>query len=246
MATFLLIHGAWHGAWCWHKLIPELRARGHQAVAIDLPGHGVDKTPVAEVTLDGYARRVGEALDALDEPAVLVGHSLGGIVITEAAERFTDRIAALVYLTAIVLKDGESMTDNPVKASPPEFMAGFQPRDDGVGIDYARTALKEAFYADCSDADVALADACLVAQASGVLREPLRCTEERWGSLRRAYITCADDRALTLDGQRGMLERVGFDQVVAMSGSHSPFFGQPEALAAHLARLADNPTYTGR
>lgn len=238
MATFLLIHGAWHGAWCWHKVLPELRARGHRALAIDLPGHGVDKTPVAEVTLDGYARRVGEALDALGEPAVLVGHSMGGIVITEAAERFPERIAGLVYLTAIVLKNGESMLDNPVKASPPEFMAGFQPRDDGAGIDFARTALKEAFYADCSDADVALADACLVTQASAVMREPITCTAQRWGRLPRAYITCADDRALTLEGQQGMLERAGFETVVAMSGSHSPFLAQPEQLAAHLEGLA--------
>ncbi len=238
MATFLLIHGAWHGAWCWHKVIPELRRRGHTAAAIDLPGHGIDRMPTAEVTLERYAQRVGEALAALDEPAVLVGHSMGGVVITEAAERFPDRVAALVYLTAIVLKNGESMMDNPVKASPPEFMAGFQPRPDGLSIDFDRAALKDAFYADCSDADVALAELCLVPQASGVMRAPVTCTPSRWGSRRRAYITCADDRALTLDGQRGMLERVGFEQVIAMPGSHSPFFAQPEALAAHLEALA--------
>lgn len=238
MATFLLIHGAWHGAWCWHKVIPELRARGHEAVAIDLPGHGVDRTPVAEVTLDAYAQRVGNALGALDEPAVLVGHSMGGIVITEAAERFPERVASLAYLTAIVLENGESMRDNPVKASPPEFMAGFQPRDDGVSIDFARDRLKEAFYADCSDADVALAEACLVPQCAGVMAEPITCTAERWGRLPRAYITCGDDRALTLEGQRGMLERVGFERVVSMPGSHSPFFAQPAALAGHLANLA--------
>ncbi len=238
MASFLLIHGAWHGAWCWYKVIPELRARGHRALAIDLPGHGVDRTALADVTLDAYARRVGEALHAFDEPAVLVGHSMGGIVITEAAERFAERVAGLVYLTAIVLKNGEAMLDNPVKASPPAFMAGFQRRDDGISIDYARAALKEAFYADCSDSDVALAELCLVPQASAVMSEPITCTPERWGSLRRSYITCADDRALTLDGQRAMLARVGIDHVVAMTGSHSPFFAQPQALAGHLEALA--------
>lgn len=238
MTTFLLIHGAWHGAWCWHKVLPALRAGGHRAVAVDLPGHGVDKTPTAEVTLDAYARRVGEALDALAEPAVLVGHSMGGVVITEAAERYPERVAGLVYLTAIVLKNGESMMDNPVKASPPEFMAGFQPGADGVSVTFAREAMKEAFYADCSAADVALAEACLVPQASGVLRAPVTCSAERFGGLPRAYITCADDRALTLDGQRGMLERAGIERVVAMEGSHSPFFAQPEALAAHLVALA--------
>ncbi len=238
MASFLLIHGAWHGAWCWHKVVPELRARGHAAVAIDLPGHGVDRTPLAEVTLDGYASRVGEALAAFDEPPVLVGHSMGGVVITEAAERFPDQVAGLVYLTAIVLQNGESMMDNPVKASPQGFTAAFQMSDDGVSIDFDRSLMKEAFYADCSEADVALAEACLVPQSAGVWREPMTCTPERWGRVRRAYVTCGDDRALTLEGQRGMLERVGFEQVVAMPGSHSPFLAQPELLARHLAALA--------
>jgi hypothetical protein len=77
------------------------------------------------------------------------------------------------------------------------------------------------------------------------MREPVTCTPARWGNLRRAYITCADDRALTLQGQRGMLGRVGFEQVVAMPGSHSPFFAQPAALAGHLEGLADDPGYVG-
>ncbi|MEQ8857938.1 MAG: alpha/beta fold hydrolase [Pseudomonadales bacterium] len=245
MANFLLIHGAFHGAWCWHKVIPELRARGHRALAIDLPGHGVDRTPTADVTLDGYVARVGEGLDALGESAVLVGHSMGGVVISQAAERFPERLAALVYVTAIALEGGESMMDNPVKASPREFMAGFQPREDGVSIDFDQSLMKDAFYADCSDADIALAETCLVPQSGAVMREPITCTAERWGSVRRAYITCADDRALTLDGQRGMLERIGFDQIVAMAGSHSPFLAQPAALAAHLEGIAASPEYAG-
>lgn len=239
MATFLLIHGAWHGAWCWHKMLPELRARGHRALAIDLPGHGVDRTPLAEVSLDAYAERVGAALDTLEEPALLVGHSMGGVVITEAGERFPERVAGLVYLTAIVLQNGESMMDNPVKASPPEFMAGFQRTEDGIGINFDHGRMREAFYADCSDADVALAEACLVTQPAAVMAEPVTCTPERWGRLPRTYITCADDRALTLEGQRGMLARGGFEQVIEMSGSHSPFLAQPAALVAHLATWAE-------
>jgi hypothetical protein len=70
------------------------------------------------------------------------------------------------------------------------------------------------------------------------MRTPIRCTPARWGAIPRSYITCSDDRALTLQGQREMLERVGFERVVEMSGSHSPFFAQPALLAARLAELA--------
>jgi len=239
MANFLLIHGAWHGAWCWHKVIPELEALGHRAVAIDLPGHGVDKTATENVTLDVYAERVGEALGAFDGPVMLVGHSMGGVVITEAAERYPERAAGLVYLTAIALRDGEAMTDNPVKASPREFMAGFVPTADGSATRFDPNLMREAFYADCTEADIALARLCLVPQSTAVMRTPIRATPDRWGSVPRSYITCSEDRALTLEGQRGMLERVGgFGRVVEMQCSHSPFFSQPALLAARLSELA--------
>src|SRR4051794_38883552 len=76
MARFLLVHGAFGGAWCWEPVIGPLEAAGHSVEAIDLPGAGDDPTPAADVTLDGYAARVCEAL-AQGEPAVLVGHRLG-------------------------------------------------------------------------------------------------------------------------------------------------------------------------
>src|SRR5690242_8929821 len=98
MSRFVLVHGAWHGAWCWDKVVPLLEIKGHSAHAIDLPGHGRDLTPTAEVTLERYVERVCQALVAEPEPAVLVGHSMSGMVITQAAERCPEHIQMLVYL----------------------------------------------------------------------------------------------------------------------------------------------------
>jgi len=77
MARFVLVHGAWHGAWCWYKVVPALERLGHAVQAIDLPGHGVDRTPLADVTLDAYVDRVGEAIARAGEPVMLVGHFSG-------------------------------------------------------------------------------------------------------------------------------------------------------------------------
>ena len=67
MSTYVLVHGSWHGGWCWDKVVPLLEAKGHKAIALDLPGHGADKTPISEITVDSYAARVCAALDAQPE-----------------------------------------------------------------------------------------------------------------------------------------------------------------------------------
>ena len=87
-----------HGAWCWDGVAPLLEQSGHEVVRFDLSGHGEDRIPAAEVTLEGYTDRVVEALDALSEPGVLVGHRLSGTVISQADERRPEKIEKLVYL----------------------------------------------------------------------------------------------------------------------------------------------------
>src|SRR5262249_11659973 len=86
MSTYLLVHGAWHGAWCWYKIIPRLQAAGHKVIALDMPGHGRDWRPPGEITMQDYVDTITRALDAEAEPAVLVAHSRGGLVATHAAE----------------------------------------------------------------------------------------------------------------------------------------------------------------
>ena len=110
MARIVLVHGAFGGAWSWEPVIPGLEEAGHTVEALDLPGSGEDQTPVAEVTLDAYAERVCEAL-ASGPPAVLVGHSMGGVVVTQAAARMPEQVETLVYVAAFAPADGQSLID---------------------------------------------------------------------------------------------------------------------------------------
>jgi pimeloyl-ACP methyl ester carboxylesterase len=110
MARVVLVHGAFAGAWCWEPVLPGLRAAGHTVDTLDLPGSGEDRTPVAEITLDAYAERVCEVL-AAGPPAVLVGHSMGGMVITQAAARGPRQIRSLIYVSAFLPADGQSLLD---------------------------------------------------------------------------------------------------------------------------------------
>jgi pimeloyl-ACP methyl ester carboxylesterase len=237
MTTFVLVHGAWHGGWCWEKLVPLLEARGHRAVAPDLPGHGADRTPTAQVTLESCAERVRAAIAAQPEPVVLVGHSMGGVVITAAAELIPERVRTLVYLTAFLVAPGEALLAA-AGNDPETALAGnlvFAP--DGVSAEVKPDAIRPAFYAQCSDADAERAQARLVPQAAAVFSTPVRYTPERAGRIPRVYIECTRDRAIGISVQRRMHAARPCAKVLSLDTDHSPFYSTPEALAAQLASL---------
>jgi len=111
MARFVLVHGAFAGAWIWGSLMDRLKAAGHSVETFDLPGLGADRTPASEITLDTCAARLCEVLEKSSEPAIVVGNSMGGIIATQGAARRPDRVAALVYVAAFIPKDGQSLLD---------------------------------------------------------------------------------------------------------------------------------------
>src|SRR5437660_360832 len=106
MSTYVLIHGDWHGGWCWKKVVPLLRRAGHTVFAPDLPGHGEDKTPLSAITPESIMQYTYDILDAQKEPIIFVGHSSGGMLITEAARQQPTKVKTLVYLSAFLLPSG--------------------------------------------------------------------------------------------------------------------------------------------
>jgi len=238
MATFLLVHGAWHGAWCWAKVVPLLEARGHKAIAIDLPGHGEDRRPLGEMTLDAYGRKVVEAAETLSERPYVVGHSMGGGVISAAAEMNPDVIERLVYLTAFLPTDGKSMIDTSQDPTNELMPRVTQFAEDGQSVSIAPELLREAFYADCSDDDVAFARERLCLQSVAPLAAPIAASPDRYHRVPRDYIACTEDRAINYTLQQQMLADVPCERVATLDTSHSPFFSAPEALADVLAGFA--------
>lgn len=237
MSTYLLVHGAWHGGWCWRKVVPLLEARGHTVLAPDLPGHGEDKTPTAAVTLKSYADRVCEVAGAQTEPVILAGHSMGGVVITQAAENCPDRVAAMVYVTAFLPRNRDSLAtwarqDRESMVNP----STMEPRSEGsVGL--RSGSAREAFYLQCEDDDVAFAQSRLVDQATAPFGTPVATTPERWGRIPRYYIECVRDRAITLEWQREMQRHSPCRQTFSIDTDHSPFLSAPDQLAAILLQI---------
>jgi pimeloyl-ACP methyl ester carboxylesterase len=236
MANFLLIHGAWHGAWCWYKVVRELEALGHHAVAIDLPSHGKDTTPVAKVTLDSYGECVAAALRDIAGPVHLVGHSMGGAVISHTVNKAGGKIESLTYLAAFLGEDGDSLSSGIASDSTSKLPAALVPANDGT-MSVQLEALKEVFYHDCSNEDVQLAKLCLTPQSMRATVDPIRVSKEKFDTITRHYIVCSEDQAISEATQRAMIEKIGCDKVTTMQTSHSPFFSKPAELAEALSKL---------
>ncbi len=237
MSTFVLVHGAWGGAWCWFKVIPLLQESGHQVIALDLPSHGVDKRATASASLEAYAERVGEVLDACKEPVVLVGHSMGGIVISRAAELRPAKVAKLVYVTAFLLHDGQTLMEMLQADAQGQVLPSVVFSEDQGSATLKEEALRPVFGADCTDADLALARTLVVPQAVAPFTTPVRTSAGNWGKIPRVYVECVNDNAISIALQRAMYAALPCQRVVTMETSHMPMLAAPEALAGHLMRL---------
>jgi pimeloyl-ACP methyl ester carboxylesterase len=218
LATFALVHGARHGAWCWERLTPELERLGHATVAMDLPCDD----PAA--TLTDYAGVVAAAIDGVDGDVVLVAHSLGGPTLPLVAR---DRpVRRCAYVCALLAAPGLSIRDQ-MRAEPDIF------------VDVASTAsgeferVRETFYADCSEPDARWAFERLRDQAGTPFEQPAPADPEP--EVERLYVLCSEDRVVNPDwSRRAVPERLGVAPI-ELPGSHSPFIAQPQALAATLA-----------
>jgi pimeloyl-ACP methyl ester carboxylesterase len=235
MATFVLVHGAWHGGWCWSKVVPLLERAGHSAVALDLPGHGADTTSIGEVSLHGYAHRVCQVARGQAEPVILVGHSLGGVVISQAAEECPASVQMLIYLAAYLLPHGQSLVGAADAESDPQQFLDLNEANGSVTV--VEEGIVPILYHDCSADDVSFAKPRLVPEALAPTMTPLHLTEANYGRVPRVYIECLQDRALTIARQRHMYTAMPCAAVFTLDAGHAPFFAAPEALAAQLIAL---------
>jgi pimeloyl-ACP methyl ester carboxylesterase len=232
-----LIHGAWHGGWCWHKVVARLRKAGKQAQAPDLPSLGRDRTAVEDITLQRWTDSVSAHLDAAIAPVILVGHSRAGAVISQAAEARPHKVRTLVYLAAYLLADGESVAQKALQDERSLVTSNMIVAPDRKSCILRDTAIKDALYGDCPDEDVILAQSLLAPEALAPLTTPIRTSVANYGHVPRIYIECRRDRAVSLSEQRRMYGATPCQAIISMDTDHSPFFSSPDELTAHLLAL---------
>ncbi len=229
MASFLFVHGGCHGVWCWERVLPLVPGK-----AIELPGHGPNAAPVG---LNEGVDAICRVLRAEKAPVTLVGHSLGGMAISGAAEAMPDAVGQLIYLSALLPCDGESAAT--ISIPPLGAATATKLSDDGKWTVIDPRAAPSVFYHDCDAAAVAEALARIGPTHFDCIVTPVRLTPERFGRVDKTYVHCLQDRAIEPAAQMTMIRRYPGIGFAALDCGHSPFLSMPGELAALLRLLGE-------
>lgn len=216
----VLVHGAWHGAWCFRKLVNVLQAEDIEAIVVELP-------------LAGTAGDVEVVRQCLEEHpgAVVMGHSYGGLVITHACLGLD--VSHLVYLCALMPQEGENINETVASAPPATALEqAMVPGADGT-ISINPDLAGAAFYDDCDPEDIA--DAVLRLRAQVFEPFPVLENEATWEQVPSTYVICQNDKALHPALQRKFAERAG--AITELPSAHSPFLSRPEEVRDILVPL---------
>lgn len=242
MATFVLVHGAWHGGWCWRDTAAALRAAGHTVHTPTLSGVGERFHQSSEaITLETHIRDVCGTLEWEEaNDVVLCGHSYGGMVITGVADRMADRLRALVYLDAFIPEHGQSLISLLPKALPsevwPMFVNGFRDAARAGNCGLMSPIPAEVFGIKAENR--AWVDRRCRPQALATFESPALLTGEAAKVSNRTYILADAWDPSPFRHFAAQCEKAGGWQVVKMPSSHDVMVDMPKELAAQLLKLA--------
>lgn len=233
MADFVLVHGAWHGAWCWKRVLPGLWSAGHRAFAVTLSGVG-ERAHIAPqaVTLATHVDDVAGVIEAEEmSGAVLVGHSYGGMVITGVAERLKERLSHLVYLDAVIPRPGESWSSGHAE----ETRAS---RRAAIAANGGVLPPPDPAIFGLSGADAAWVARRQTPQPGAVYDAPLHFDPARIAALPRTFVSCTAPALATIDASRQRARTESGWTFVELATGHDPMISLPEPLLRVLLELA--------
>ena len=235
---FVLVHGMSHGAWAWDGLVRRLDKAGHRAIAVDLPGHGRRAHERGRASVDAYARAVADAMmQAGVARGIVVGHSMGGVVIPKVAELVPARVAHLVFLAAVVLRDGESLVGAQIPSPARPLLEGLA-RSGGGAVQYPASVEWARWLNDLPPGDARVVEAL-----SRMTPQPLRPWFERVDMRRfyamavpRTYVRCLRDNAVPPARAAKYAARLGVTPV-DLDCAHEPMLSALDDLVAVLEKI---------
>ena len=237
LKTYMLIHGAWHGAWSYDQTRALLEQTGARVITFDLPGHGEDRTEIARVTMQAYVDRVKQELSKVTAPVVLVGHSLAGFIVSQAAQELPDRVEKLIFVAAMVPYDGKSVFDEVSEDPKSELLKNLVFAEDKSWATVNEETLKTVVYNGATALQIQAAAPKLVRQATQPFFAAVKTTDEAFGRIEKAYIVCEKDKILSPEAQRRLMDKIRCTRSLSLQTGHVPHVEEPAALANAILNL---------
>lgn len=234
--TYVLVHGAWQAPYAWDSVKADLAQGGNKVIVVELPGHGSDTTAPHLLNLDVYRDKVIDAISKTDSAVILVGHSMGGMVITEVAEKIPNRISKLIYIGAFLPATGQSLTD--LAYSDPKSKLGplLIPSADQLTLDIKRDSLAYLFINDGSEADKQQVLANYRPEPAIPFTNKVTLTKENFGAVKKVYIKTQQDIVISPELQQRMISAAGIETIYSLNTSHSPFLAEPHEVSGVLLK----------
>lgn len=237
--TYVLVHGAWQAPYVWDAVRTDLLKGGNKVIVVELPGHGADTTPAYKLSLDVYSNKVIESISRVNGKIILVGHSLGGMVVTSVAEKIPAKISKLVYIGAFLPSSGQALTD--LAFSDPDSKLGplLVPSADQLTLDVKRDSLTWLFINDGTQADKEKVLANYSPEPAIPFTNKVTLTNDHFGAVEKVYIKTLQDIVISPALQDRMIAGAGITKVYAVNTSHSPFLSQPHEIANLLFKVGE-------
>ncbi|PHT55242.1 Methylesterase 1 [Capsicum baccatum] len=250
---FVLVHGACHGSWCWYKVKPLLEAAGQKITTLDMAASGIDLRKIEQLrTLHDYTLPLMELMESLpeEEKVILVGHSLGGMNLSLAMEKYPQKIYAAVFLAALLpdtVHTSSYVLDQFLERTPAnnwldtQFQSYGSPEEPLTSIFFGPKFLSSHLYQLCSPEDLALAISLM--RPSSLFKEDLSktkyFTDEGYGSVKKVYIICTEDKVTSKEFQQWQTDNISGTEVKELKGAdHMAMLSMPKQLSASLLEIA--------
>ncbi|MCD9019201.1 alpha/beta fold hydrolase [Parachryseolinea silvisoli] len=236
--TYVLVHGAWQAPYVWDAVRTDLVNKGNQVIIVQLPGHGDDNTPPQSLTLDVYSNKVIEAVSETKGNVILVGHSMGGMVVTNVAEKIPTRIRKLVYIAAFLPASGQALTD--LAYSDPDSQLGpaLVPSADKLTLDVLNNKVTDLFVSDGSPTDKKRVIENYRPEPAIPFSNKVSLTDNHFGTVSKVYIKTLNDVVISPGLQDRMITVAGIKTVYQLKTSHSPFLSKPHDVSDLLLKIA--------
>lgn len=237
-STFVLVHGAWQSPTIWNGVKKQLEATGDKVVVVELPAHGSDTTSPAAVTIQVYRDKVIAAINKIATKVILVGHSMGGIVVTATAESIPSRIEKLVYIGAFLPADQQSL--GALAATDKQSLLGpaLIPLKDGLLLDIIHDSITQIFCQDGTASQKQLVLDNYKPEPAIPFGNPVTVTAANFGNVKKYYIHTLLDNAVGIDLQNRMAAAARITRQFSLNTGHCPFVTDVDGTVKLLLQIA--------